>query len=83
MATGALLLAIVALLGLQAGLTGALLLLGLFGLRTQIRPFVNGELLRVLREIKSTGWRLEKRSWDLEAANQGAEPETNEPEAAA
>ena len=77
------LLAVVALLGLQVGLTGALLLLGLFGLRTQVRPYANGEILRTLREIKSTGWRLEKRSWDLEAASPGGRPEASEPEAAA
>ena len=61
----------------------ALLLLGLLGLRTQVRPYANGEILRTLREIKSTGWRLEKRSWDLEAAGPGTQPEAGEPEAAA
>ena len=73
----------VALLAIQVGLTWALLLLGLLGLRTQVRPYANGEILRTLREIKSTGWRLEKRSWDLEAAGPGTQPEAGEPEAAA
>ena len=55
-----------ALLGIQVGLTCALLFLGLRLLTISTRPYANLEVLRTLREIKSTGWRLERRSWDLE-----------------